>query len=549
MRPAARPLLLLLLLLLGLAWARLAVAAPPEPEQRELIRGALEAPSRRVLGEPLRERAALERFYAARDHQPAWPDPAARGSAARGLLEALGEAPAHGLDPDDYHRKALATRLPEMRRGARADRRAALDLLLTDAFLHLAQHLARGVVDPRSLHPRYERGEQAPDPVTALQQALGSAEPAAALAGLAPPQADYARLSRSLSALRSAAAAGGWPGVPAGPAVKPGERHPRVAALRARLAWPREPAPPARGDAQLLDPRLAEQLRRFQALHGLESDGILGPDTTRALGVTAAERLDQVRANLERWRWQPRDLGARHVRVNAAGFDLMALVDGEPALSMRVVVGCRGWKTPLLHSAVTHLVLNPAWDVPRSIAVREMLPRARRNPGYFASKGIDVLRDDGDGAGPRPVDPAAVDWRGVEAESFPYRLRQPPGPRNPLGRIKFVFPNRFGVYLHGTPGRAALARSERALSHGCVRLEDELALALFALQPDAGWTQLRLLDELEVARERRVPLSRPLPVHLLYLTASADARGSVRFTRDPYGWDARLLAALDAASP
>ena len=506
------------------------------------------APGRLVLGEPLREREALARVYAARGYQPAWLGAKHddRGSA---LLEALRSASAHGLPPEPYHTDALAAHLWRAGGGSSAEGLAALDLLLSDAFLHLARHLAEGAVDPRTLHPRYRRGEPPPDAVDVLSEALRSGAVAEALEGLAPPHPEYGGLRSALARLRSAAAAGGWPGVPAGPDVEPGARDDRIPALRARLAWPAAPAPPAGGDPLRLDAPLADALRAFQQRHGLAPDGILGPRSSAELAATVAERVDQVRANLERWRWLPRDFGSRHVRVNAAGFVLQAFDAGRPLLDMRVVVGCTGWETPLLHGAVTHLVLNPAWDVPRSIAVREMLPRARREPGYFAAQGLQVLADEGDGAPRRAVDPASVDWSAVSAERFPYHLRQPPGPRNPLGRIKFLFPNPFGVYLHGTPGRAALERPVRTLSHGCVRVEDEIALGVFALAPDPAWTRERLLEALETAHERRLALPEPLDVHILYLTAGAEEDGTPTFTEDPYGWDPPLVAALEPHDP
>jgi murein L,D-transpeptidase YcbB/YkuD len=475
------------MLQVALAWLALAAAAcaPPKAAPSAAAREEmLELPARigtilaipdvRVLGEPLRESEALVRFYTQRAHRPAWLErDGAAGERARALVEAVQQADRHGLRPDAYHAAVLEQRIaPGAAFGA--GQRAALDLLLSDAFLHLARELAGGAVDPRSLHPGYERaGDPPPDAVGALASALASGEIAQTLSRVAPPHPEYAALVRALERLRAADTAG--------------------------------------------DP-------------------------------TAAERADRVRANLERWRWLPRDLGRRHLRVNTPGFTLQAFDSGDAVLAMRVVVGGVHWKTPLAHGVVSHLVLNPAWQVPDSIATREMLPAARRNPDYFASVGIQVLVDEKSGT-PRLVNPRRVDWKAVAAETFPYRLRQPPGPHNPLGRIKFIFPNRYGVYLHGTPGDAAFSRPLRTLSHGCVRVEDELALAAFALAPDPARTRERLLESLRNAWEHRVPLPAPLPVYLLYFTASAGADGTPSFTDDAYGWDRQLVAALASESP
>jgi murein L,D-transpeptidase YcbB/YkuD len=443
-------------------------AAARQLSAREIparIAAILAAPAPRARGETLREAAGLSRFYAQRAYQPAWLS--ADGSAvarAGAVADAVREAGRHGLRPDAYHAAALSGSFDDA-----PDQRAELDVLLTDAFLHLARHLASGAVDPRSLHPGYQRGGDAPpDPERALAAALAGGEIGSTLQNLAPPHPEYAALVAALAGLRAA---------------------------------------PATGDA------------------------------------AAATRIDQLRANLERWRWLPHELGRRHLRVNIPDASLRALEGGKTALAMRVVVGKASWKTPLAHGAISYLVLNPAWNVPRSIATREMLPAARRDPGYFDRSGIQVLRDRGKG-GPERVNPRRVAWETVDAGAFPFRLRQRPGSFNPLGRIKFWFANPYGVYLHGTPGDLAFARSLRALSHGCVRLEDELALAAFALAPDPAWTPERLRETLRSAWEHRLPLPEPLPVHLLYFTAAAQADGTPSLGEDPYGWDRKLIAAL-----
>jgi murein L,D-transpeptidase YcbB/YkuD len=448
-------------------------AAARQLSAREIparIAAILAAPASRARGEALREAGGLTRFYAQRAHQPAWLS--ADGSSeerAGAVVGAVREARRHGLRPDDYHAAALSSPFADG-----PDERAALDVLLTDAFLHLARHLAGGAVAPGSLHPGYQRaGDAPPDPERALAAALASGQIASTLQGLAPPHPEYAALVSALEELRAA---------------------------------------PATGDA------------------------------------AAATRVDRVRANLERWRWLPRELGRRHLRVNLSEASLRALDAGETALEMRVVVGKASWKTPLAHGAISYLVLNPAWNVPRSIATREMLPAARRDASYFDRSGIQVLRDRGKGR-PERVNPRRVDWKSVEPSAFPFRLRQRPGSFNPLGRIKFWFENPYGVYLHGTPGDLAFARSLRALSHGCVRVEDELALAAFALAADPSWTPERLSEVLRSAWEHRLPLPEPLPLHLLYFTAWVAENGSLSLSDDPYGWDRALIAALGPDSP
>jgi murein L,D-transpeptidase YcbB/YkuD len=440
---------------------------------RTQIASLLAAPDGSVLGERLSERETLGRFYAQRDGRPAWSEhESVRSDLALELLDAVRQSERHGLRPNIYHAEALARALD--RRGSLGTNDiASLDVLLSDAFLHLARHFAEGAADPRSLEPDFERApEPSLDTARALAAALDAGKIGDALAHSAPPHREYQALVRALARLRDAQAAG--------------------------------------------------------------EEG-------------AAARADQVLANLERWRWLPRELGRRHLRVNVASFALEAFDADEVRLAMRVVVGEKGWRTPLAHGAITHMVLNPSWRVPHSIATREMLPAAQRDRGYFRAKGIQVLIDAESGE-LRQIDPSRIDWRSVDRDSFRYHLRQPPGPHNPLGRIKFVFANPYGVYLHGTPGDLAFARGLRTLSHGCVRVEDEIALAEFALAPDPSWSRERLERVLRSAWEHRLPLPESLPVYLLYFTVSAQADGVASFHADPYGWDRKLIAALGAGS-
>lgn len=447
-------------------------APEPAPDLRPLIEAALVQPGEPVPGERLAEPGELARFYAGRAYQPAWlsGDGLPRESLSD-LRRGVEAAARHGLRPEAY-RAALLSQLEGWPRTFDARRLAQLDLLLSDAFLHLARTLSTGAVDPRSLHPGFERaGSAPPDPSVALASALAGAQVAETLEQLAPPHAEYAALVRALERLRAASATG---------------------------------------------------------------DPAAGP------------RADRVRANLERWRWLPRELGHRHLRVDTPGYTLRAFEAGEAVLAMRVVVGDVEWQTPLAYGVVSQLVLNPAWVVPKSIATREMLPAVRADPDYFTSKGIQVLVNAHGTL--LEVDPALIDWQTIAVEGFPFWLRQPPGPRNPLGSIKFLFPNVHDVYLHGTPSHAAFNRPMRTLSHGCVRVEDEIALAAFALAPDPEWLPAKIRKSLRDAQQQRVRLRNPLPVYLLYFTVSADAGQRAVFRDDPYGWDRALIEALDAAA-
>ena len=329
--------------------------------------------------------------------------------------------------------------------------------------------------------------------------------------------------------------------------LEPGARAPEVELLRRHLA--------ARGDlaselaqpqaeADLFDQPLVAALLHFQQRHGLEPDGRLGKKTVAALNVSAAERVRQIELNLERWRWLPQDLGARYILVNIPDFSLRVVEQGQQVLAMKVIVGKSYRRTPVFSDTMRYLVINPYWEVPPRLAVEDKLPEIRKDVDFLSRNHIRVLR--GWGSEEAEVDPKTVDWARLGKGNFPYRLRQDPGPQNALGQVKFMFPNKFDVYLHDTPSRELFRRTERDASSGCIRVEKPVDLADYLLQGVPGWSHERLLSTIASGREMMVPLPAPIQVHLLYWTTWADEQGTVHFRRDLYGRDNSLDAALRA---
>lgn len=531
--------------------------APDDPVT-ERIRARLEAGGRPLrmtaAGTPIHAGSALPTFYERRAFRPAWSEDRRPRPAADSLLAALEAADREGLRPEDYHLEALRKLRRRIGDGgpAGAGALAELDLLLTDAFLTYGDHLADGRVDPVTLHSDWVPGRSGVDLVAVLERALDGDGVRRALEDLLPPQEGYRRLREAWLRHREIAAGGGWPEVADGPRLAPGDTSGRVSALRARLRATGELAPEARGGPTgpavdtVYGPALAEAVRRFQRRHGLEDDAVVGPATLAALNVPAGERARQLRVNLERWRWLPRSLGERHVRVNAADFDLDVVEGGEVVLSTRAIVGRPYRKTPVMSDRITYLVFSPFWHVPHSLAVQDQLPLQKRDPAYFRRMGFRLFR--GRGADAAEVDPDSVDWSAVSAGSFPYRLRQDPGPANALGGVKFMFPNRFSVYLHDTPARELFARRGRSFSSGCIRVEEAAELAAGLLRDDPAWTPEAIRAAMEAGAERTVSLPEPVPVHLLYWTAFAGG-GTVQFRPDVYGRDDAVRAALEEAPP
>jgi murein L,D-transpeptidase YcbB/YkuD len=359
----------------------------------------------------------------------------------------------------------------------------------------------------------------------------------------------------ALAGYRTLAKRGGWPLVPDGPRLGRADAGARVAALQARLAASGDlpPPPPGASDRNvgsgdaMFDATLEEAVRAFQRRHGLDVDGVVGSATLGALNVPLSERVRQIEANLERWRWLPQDLGRTHLLVNIADQRLQVVEQGETVLDMAVIVGRTYRRTPVFTGRMTYLVFNPTWEVPPALAVQDKLPELQADPVRMVQLGFQVLS--GWGAEERVVDILEVDWSQVTRDRFPYRLRQLPGPQNALGRVKFMFPNKFNVYLHDTPARELFGRSQRTFSSGCIRVERPEALGVLLLSGQPPWTRETVLEAMDSGREQTVKLDVARPVHLLYWTAWTEPDGTVQFRSDIYGRDRLLEAALAEPPP
>jgi L,D-transpeptidase YcbB len=482
--------------------------------------------------------------YAAREFAPGFTDGKGLVPLADELLAVIRAVDEHGLRPNDYHLEAIEEYRQLVQDETTRDHAlVSLDLLLTDAFLTLGGHLLEGKVDPVAVHPQWSAERREVDLPELLSKALAQRRVAAALEDLAPSQGAYARLRASLKRHRELAAAGGWAPVKAGAELALGSSGPRVDRLRARLAATGDLSAAGEGP---FDEVVAEGVRRFQARHGLRETGVADVATVRALDVPVERRIDQILASLERWRWLPSDLGSRHLLVNIPSFELRLIEDAEVVEQMKVVVGKSYRKTPVMSAELESITINPGWSVPHKIAYRDILPKIRKNPGYLSEHGLRVY-DRFTGAG--PLDPSKIDWKAIEPKRFPYKLRQDAGPKNALGSLKFTLPNPYSIFLHDTPRQDAFSKDARALSSGCIRLERPVDLAQRLLQEASQWSRDAIEAAIRRRSERTVQLSEPVPVHLLYWTAFAEADGTVHFRPDVYQRDAAVLAALDEAPP
>lgn len=434
------------------------------------------------------------------------------------LMAALNSVAAHGLDPADYHLADLAEfgTEGEMARYA------------IDAWMSAASHIAFGKLSPKSVEPDWTAKGREADLVAHLRDALADGTLASSLDRLAPQHKAYQSLRAELAG-RLAGTLADLPLIPAGETLKAGMSGPRVTLLQSRLDV----------DATgIVDDDTVSAVKLFQQTNDLDDDGAVGPATLRALNRSRTSELDQLRVNLERWRWLPDDLGTKHVRVNIADFSVQAWNKGEIERVHGAIVGKTFRKTPVFSDVIEYVVLNPWWETPYSLASKDKLPLFKRDPGAVQRLGFQVL----DKAG-QIVDAATIDWNSIPAGTMPYRLRQSPGVTNALGQVKIIFPNVHNVYLHDTPDRGLFARRQRAFSSGCIRTQNPLDLTAWLLTETPGWDRARIDAAVDSKRETRVDLTVKVPVHVLYMTAVSDAAG-VRFVDDIYDRDAAVLAGL-----
>jgi murein L,D-transpeptidase YcbB/YkuD len=350
-----------------------------------------------------------------------------------------------------------------------------------------------------------------------------------------PESTSYLKLESALAQYRSLQRSCGWPAVPDGPSMRKGDSGPRVATLRNRLSISGDLEEVNQQDSDLFDDELDLAVRRFQERHGRTVDGIVGSNTLTDLNVSVEQRVRQIELNLERWRQVPRNLGERYIMVNTASFQLEFVENNQRLMKMRVVAGRRSRSTPEVSSQLTYLVINPYWHIPHGIAKRDILPKIQEDPDYLVRQRILVF-ENWESDAPK-IDAQSVEWSEVTERSFAFKLRQEPGPRNALGRIKFAFPNQFSVYLHGTPAQGLFRKAQRDFSSGCVRIEKPIELASLLLANEPGWTRKRLINTIRAGKTQVVRLSEKVPVHLSYWTAWVDENGTTHFRDDIYGRD------------
>ena len=490
----------------------------------------------------------LPRFYEQREYMPAWSTDSGLSPQIPGLVAKITGAEGQCFMPDDYHLKKIASHMSEIkdrfetRKTVSAKKLAELDLLLTDAFLIYSAHLLEGRTNPTTRCAEWNAVCEEADLAVALQEALSSESLEATITDLLPKEPAYFSLCQKRSQYTDIMNQGGWPVVPDGPSLANGDRGERVPLIRKHLLITGDLPEDVAVDTLLFDESLEDAVKRFQKRHGMTADGKIGTQTLAAMNVPVDERIRQIEVNMERWRWCQRDFGERHILINIANFELDVYERDTRLITMRAIVGKPFRMTPVFSGKMTYLVINPSWNVPKTIAVEDILPEVIKDIGYLAQNNYRVLR--GWSNSETEINPTTVDWTALNEDYFPYRFRQDPGPTNALGRIKFMFPNEYDVYIHDTPARHLFSNDSRDFSSGCIRIQKPIVLCEYVLDDSAKWSKKEILKAIDEEEERTVGLPRSIPVHLLYWTAWVTDDGLLHFRNDIYERDNDIYLAL-----
>jgi len=480
----------------------------------------------------LKESDVLE-FYRKRKYKPLWSNEKGRLDRAYDLLHVIIKAKDEGLEPADYYLEEFNKYWDSTGLGESVQ----LDLLLSAALYRYSNDVYSGRLSASDLDPEWYIKNEPLNVSRLFADVARKSSIAKVLKELPPQHAGYQSLKQQLHNFRELAQQGGWQRLGWGPVLERGMQHEQVVPLRRRLKLTGDLAVDPFPDMDMYDRWLEEAVMHYQQRHGLEVDGKVGPQTRRSLNVMVSDRIRQIRINMERWRWMPRKLGKRYVMVNMTGFELYIMENGSEVLSMPVIIGKSYRSTPTFSGLISYMEYNPYWTIPKKLVLEDIIPRQLRDPSYLSRKSIKVYKG---WANAKEIDPKTVDWSNLDEDHFPYWMRQEPGPKNALGRVKFIFSNPYTVYLHGTPDRHLFDRVVRALSSGCIRVKDPVRLAAFLLNDGTQKKEEEVLANIHLGTNQGVTLPVAIPIYLVYWTAWVDQDGKMNFRHDVYGRDTQL---------
>lgn len=518
------------------------VIAPPKTELARIIKAGLSSAyaAAEKGTRTYQQTQKLYFFYGARHFEPLWLSKADDGSIAfspnaEKIIQVFKDSELEGFRPSDY----LTADLDVAAAGTDPMKLAALETAFSTAAIRYAQDAFGGRISPLDVNKTWTIAPKRINEAEMLVKLADSSDPDKLLLALSPTQPEFLGLKAALAKFYDGAVMDAAITIPEGKLLKPGMQDERVTLLRQRLDVPEPDIPETAGAAVTVDINYDEPLvaavQAFQESLGLNGDGVIGPATIAALNGGSATTKEDIVANMERWRWEPNDYGDFQVTVNIPEFRLWIMNKDEVHYTTRVVVGTPKNQTAVFNDEIEHIVVNPYWNVPSSIATNEIKPHLIANPGYLASQNMEML------SGGKVINASAIDWTQTNINRF--HIRQRPGAGNALGRVKFLFPNQHDIYLHDTPSKSLFSRSFRAYSHGCVRVENpmDFADALLKLEPSLS---AETLTASFGDTERWFNLTTKIPVHISYFTLRVDADGTIRSYGDVYGMNQRLKELL-----
>ncbi|OOG77405.1 murein L,D-transpeptidase [Algoriphagus sp. A40] len=531
----------------GFADGRSFFASPVSDQLRTILEQENQGGQLILQGKALANMAEIHVFYDGRNFEEAWSANGILLERAYELRFEIRQSKFDGLNPEDYYSTLIDSFFQKFESNKKSGvandlgEVAQLDLLLTDGFFKLAAHLERGKVDPGQLGSDWEisRKSQKADLTALLLQAVQSNEIRRNLESLYPDFTIYRKgreVIRALDELRKQDSLD-WKNIKVDKAIKVGDSHNAIPAIRERLQFWGHLSAYTYADPKFYDSTLFIGVKSFQARNGMEPDGAIGKNTAAGLNSSPTSLMDKAAVNMERLRWLPDTVReAEFILVNIANYQLDYLKNLDTLLSAKVIVGKQYHESPIFTAPMSYIVFSPYWNIPPSITKSEIIPAVRRNPSYLSQKNMEVVTNAG-----KHVDPNSVNW---SSRSFPYMIRQKPGGSNSLGLVKFMFPNSHNVYIHDTPARTLFAKEDRALSHGCIRIQDPAKFAEILLKDVPGWTPEKIDNAMHHTEEQIVRLPRKIPVVLVYLTFWADSKGQPHFRQDIYDRDEEVLELL-----
>jgi len=481
----------------------------------------------------------LPLFYINRNYVPAWFNLDTLGNNGYSLINYIRLVDRHGLQPNDYHLDLIEKYVEKTHSCTPMDTldMMKLDVLLSDAFMLLGSHLYYGKVDPEKEDWKVQCKEPELRLDLKMEEALAVNDPAMALDMLAPRYRSYWMMKDELVFFLGLNEQS-WPSIQSDLAIKPGESNQLIPMIREKLIKLRYRI--SDSISMTFDVELEKQLKNFQQDWGLNADGVIGKATLEVLNSVPENLINQLKVNMERFRWLPLQVTEKYIIVNIANFQLDMIEGIDTLISMRVIVGKELRKTPVFNDQMSYIVFSPSWTVPPTILQEDVIPELLKGPEYIERKSMKLLRNDGS-----ELAYSDIDWSKISKDHFPYIVRQNPGAGNALGRVKFMFPNDYNVYIHDTPSRGAFARDDRAMSSGCVRVEKPYDLAVLLLSDAPEWSPTLIRDAMKQDKEQTVRLKIPVDVMLIYLTAWTDGNDHIQFRKDVYQRDGMVLAALN----